>query len=340
MGWAAKGIIFVIALWTLEAGAVLLGITLMLYVFSGFWHGRTLLDNRPKGPTTSVAKLAAVVLFCLSVAALSNGGTFSPALFAAGGFGSLLYAKEGARSVRPMLGMVKGSLVLRDRLLLFRWYLIAEVKMVTSHPSKPLSSVQGTLVIRAEGKAKAFVVLETISVSRGDAEARLGHRLGDAARCLTPLGAYLFPLEGEEALAAVTCSGKRVELGEGQVERGLLAFPCAVISADVSGQNVKRIAVFGGKEGRRTPVLPSRRVRGPLTLWELVSALEKRLEWESPDDTTTFLSSVAATKGGAWGDRLQNVGAPGANTLLVKSLRTPALELTKSQMRILMEIYS
>ena len=74
-------------------------------------------------------------------------------------------------------------------------------------------------------------------------------------------------------------------------------------------------------------------------MWEVASVVGKRVEWSAPDELTTFLGSVAASKVATTGERFISVGEATSGTLAVRSLGTPPIELDRAQVRVLMEVY-
>jgi hypothetical protein len=91
MGWKTTAFLFLLVLWALSAGALIIGIPLLLYLIYRFLSGR---DQRPKvgGPSGGqgrpwMAVLGFLFLF-LSLVAAQNQGRLSPIVF--GGLGIAL----------------------------------------------------------------------------------------------------------------------------------------------------------------------------------------------------------------------------------------------------------
>jgi len=131
-------------------------------------------------------------------------------------------------------------------------------------------------------------------------------------------------------------------LGEnGQLHARLLALAYAtVLNLRTSGRTVKGIGTFRASSDAGTSILRGDPAPKPVTIWEVASIVGKRADWSEPDEVTTFLSSVAATKDATAGERFVSVGDASSKSLMVRSLKTPPMELSRAQVRFLMEVYS
>jgi hypothetical protein len=342
MGKTAKVLVFVFALIAILAGGWPLGVILFAYlVYIVFRRqGNAKRESAQKLRNGAVNALG-MVLIVFSLIAVLSGGIFSPFVFGVLGIGILLRRRMRIPSIPIILRTESDSIVLTDRLFPFRRYLAAEIKVVTRHPAKALTAIDGTLVFRVEGKARAYLILKSFSVTARSAETVLAQRLRDKTRTLIPFGVYLMPLNGQDALSAIRCGGTRLKLAEKTLFHSLLASPLDVVSVETIGKWVNRLGAYAEtEEGGSTVIGGGRILEERITLWEVVKAIEHRLDWCEPDETTVFLSSLAATRGEPMGERLPSVGECGTQTLLVRSLRSPAVELSVSQIRILAEAYS
>jgi hypothetical protein len=76
-------------------------------------------------------------------------------------------------------------------------------------------------------------------------------------------------------------------------------------------------------------------------LWEVFQELGKKIQWPKPDEYTTFLASIFATKGETIGERIVEAGSTGdSKEVLVQSLGTPAVQLSRAQLRAIARIYA
>ena len=79
----------------------------------------------------------------------------------------------------------------------------------------------------------------------------------------------------------------------------------------------------------------------PALLWEVFQELGKKVEWQKPDGYTTFLASMFATKGETFGERVSEAGSAGdQQQVLVQSLGTPAVQMSRAQLRGIARIYA
>jgi hypothetical protein len=341
MSRLAKALVLSIAIWAILAGAWPIGILLLTYLSYGFLskRNRTKQDTRVSG-ANNIANLGGLFLIALSVIALFGGGIFSPLVFGTLGTLLLLRGRIPGISIPSFLTVTEDSVLLRDRLLQFRWFLVAEIKFVTRQPAKALTSISGTIVIVIDGQARAFLVLESYSLRVSVAEAAFVNRLRETSKSLTHLGAYLMPLCGGEALSVINCGGQKLKLQEGSLFHSLATTPLDVIAVKVEGQSVKGIGVHSVSKRSGSPVLVGRAPKRPVSIWEVVKAIDTRVSWKEPDDATTFLGSLAATRGEPMGERLLDVRESDSQTLLVRSLRAPPIKLSLQQVRILVGTYS
>jgi hypothetical protein len=341
MGWKLSVLVFLLAVWALLSGSLIIGIPLLAYLLYGLSRRRRQTQGAEQKGTTrgGTAKWLGVFFILISLVALVSGGVFSPVVFAALGVAALLYGKSPRALPHAGANPVGGSIMLRDRLFPFRWYAVAELKLVTRNAVKVLSAVGGTLVVKLDGKAKAFLVVEESSIGWRGAEEKATESLREFSRVLTPLGAYVMPLQSKEALGLLHACLEKLKLQGSDLEPLLASSAYDVLTLRTAGWEVKEIGVFKLTDGRGDSLLKGDPVSKPVTLWEVAAVVGKRAEWFEPDEMTTFLSSVAATRGATVGERLVSVGDAASDTLTVRSLGTPAIELSRAQVRALMSIY-
>ena len=85
---------------------------------------------------------------------------------------------------------------------------------------------------------------------------------------------------------------------------------------------------------------PNRRPGSSTTLRELLSAATQRTGTPKPDRYVEFLSSVAATEGETLGQRItQTVQASDSRLVLVASVGSPQVELSRAQLKAVTTIY-
>lgn len=341
MGWKLNGLIFFLAMGAFAFGSPFVGMLLLgaLLLTRLAKRSRNRPGDRNAKPRVGKATYLGAVLILVSFVAFLSGGTLSPLVFGTLGVVVLFCGSgKGLPFASPV--PVKDSAVLRDRLMPFRWYAVAEVKLATKDPATVLSFLDGRLVFRTGEAGRAYLVLNWTATSLRGAEKKIGDHLRLLAASLLPLGAYTLPLDGNEALGVLSCAGERVKLGDGDLGRTLAASPFDTLVMRTDGPTVETLDAYRSTGSRCRSVLNGRKVVKPVSMWEVAAAISKRCRWSEPDELLAFLSSLAATRGIGAGQQVINVGNAASETLLVRSLNTSPVELTRAQLRLLMSIYS
>ena len=116
------------------------------------------------------------------------------------------------------------------------------------------------------------------------------------------------------------------------------------ISVEAGDGFVNRVSIYarsegGGGGGSKTLLVAPRLGGGSLMVRELLQAAKQRNGWPQPDGFTAFLSSMAATQGESLGLRITETAEAGDGVVLVKSLRGPAVRLTREQLRAITQVY-
>lgn len=362
MGLVLKGLAVLVGLMLLPLGGWLVSALLFLYAFSGVIF--RVLRGRPQG--TAQAPTAhpqaprigfsgnsshpfritlGAVFLCLSVVAFAAGGTYSPLVFGAVGVVLLLPRVPRMRRF-GFLRPVEESVILRGRFNPFRWAALAEVKLATSQAGRALGGIDETLLIdlSAEGPS-VLVVIGATALTRVGAEKSILQRMGELARVSAPLGAYILPLDSEDA---ARCDAMR---GVEPVELEARGWPSALSNSDYDmlvvdserGGFVHAVGAYktSSREGRGPSLPPARQALSrPSLLWEVFQELGKRAEWRKPDGFTTFLASIFATGGEAIGERISEAGESQGSQVLVQSLGTPPVRMSRAQLRAIFRVYS
>jgi hypothetical protein len=217
---------------------------------------------------------------------------------------------------------------------------VTEVKLATRDAARALSALDGTLVFRLDGQARAYLVSKSTALSVRASEQDVASRLRELSKVLTPLGAYLMPLSGREALDVVYRPAERIRFDKGELVHNLATSSFDLLSVHAIGQNVENLGAYRTTEGRRKVIFEASPRPKPITLWEVASILGRRGKWTEPDDLTVFLSSLAAARSASAGEKVVNIGDTESQTLLVRSVRTMPVEMDRGKLRLLMEVYS
>jgi hypothetical protein len=237
---------------------------------------------------------------------------------------------------------VRDSILLRGRLFRFSWLALVEVKVTTKDIAKVLPSVNERILVTIDGKARAYAVLQASGFSETGVEERVVTRIGELSRVLAPMGAYLLPIDAAVAAPLIRRRVRQVRLDTENLEQSLASTPYDTVSIAVSGHvAVAMGAYMSADNGQEQLVFHVRQApKKPVLVWEVAGALGKRATWPGPDDQTVFLSSLAATRGETIGDRIVENGSPSKSSLLVRSVRSNEIELSRAQLRALVRAYS
>jgi len=165
-----------------------------------------------------------------------------------------------------------------------------------------------------------------------------------AARALRSLGVYLLPLDGSEAFEVSQLRATRVDLPGQNILHSLSASDYGALSVEAVHGFVARFELYERSYGKGAPgsllAKPNRRPGSSTTLRELLSAATQRTGTPKPDRYVEFLSSVAATEGETLGQRItQTVRASDNQLVLVASVGSPQVELSRAQLKAITTIY-
>ncbi len=243
---------------------------------------------------------------------------------------------------------VRESILMRRTLDPVHWFAMAEVKLATRQVGKALGGIDETLLVNlADDGPSIFVVLETASLTMRGAEESLLARFGELARVSAPLGAYLLPVDSEKA------AGGLLRRRADPVELDSKGWPSPLSTTDYDlltieakrGGFVNSVGAYKGSErsgDSRASLPPARQaLTRPALLWEVFQELGKKVEWQKPDGYTTFLASMFATQGETFGERVSEAGSAGdQRQVLVQSLGTPAVQMSRAQLRGIARIYA
>ncbi len=283
---------------------------------------------------------AAGALLVLSLVAFTSGGVFSPLVLA--GIAVLIMAQASlgygrfAGRVKP----VKNSILLRHILLPFEWAAVSEVKLGTSSPPRALSAIRDKLVLSCSGNPTAYVVLGTRAMTSGAAERKLVGRLSEIARILSPLGAYLLPLEASSAAISLSAPLERADIEPGDL-LGRNPPPFDTLVLDSEEGKVARVGAYSkldGSQDASIPVAFTTERQRPL-LWELLEAIGDRVKWPQADACSSFLNSLQVTRREPIGERVSMV-SQSPEVVQLEAAGGARVELSREQLRALMTIYA
>jgi hypothetical protein len=250
---------------------------------------------------------------------------------------------EGLSSLRQ----VRESIMVRRSLDPIHWFAVAEVKLATRQVARALGGIDETVLISlADGKPSIFVVLKTTSLTLRGAEESILARFAELAHISALLGAYLLPMD-----SAATIDGLLRRSVE-PVALDSKGWPSSLSTTDYDlliveakrGGFVHSVGAYKSSNrghAARATLPPARQTLSrPSLLWEAFQELGKKIEWQKPDGFTTFLASMFSTGGEPIGERISEAGSGGSSReVLVQSLGTPAVQMSRAQLRAIARIY-
>jgi hypothetical protein len=356
MGWKLKGAAVLLAL--IFLAATLWPLTLLIFAAliippllrrsdrSG-GEGQPGKSGRPSGRygRFPVRQLVGVVLTILSFVAFVEGGTLSPWVF--GGLGVLIiWGGQLPGFVGGSLKPVKSSILLRARWNPFSWTTVAEVKPITRDLGKALSGLSQTILVTASGTPSIRIAFHRTAFSEKAAEESMLVEMEKINRGIVPVGAYLLPLDSTQAAQVLQVPVKATPISEDGWALGLSTGPYDLLSIQPQKGFADSLGLYRLAQAQEVPrptvPSPSKRFKHPPLLWEVFKSLEGRMHWPNPDRYTAFLSSIYATSYEPLGSNIIDGGTPSptAETVVVRSHSSPAVELSRTQLRAIMRIYS
>jgi hypothetical protein len=284
------------------------------------------------------------IFLILGLTAVREGGEFSPLVFGAIGLLLILWGPFSKHVRISALKPSADSTLLRSRIP-FLWVAMAEVKLATQQPARPLSSIGERLLIFATESPTAYLVLQRFALDHRGAEEKTFERMREIAKAMAPLGAYLLPIDSSKIADRLDLSLEDLKIDPESWKQNLSTVHYDVLAVECKQGYVRSFAAYvtDGKKPRGKPLLPSagRKSSRPPLLWEVLHPVGMRIRWASPDAYTAFLSSMAATQNAVMGERVIDMGsAPDAQVLHVRSMGSPTVELSRAELRAITAVYS
>ncbi len=348
MGLGVKVVLFFIAILLFDFGGWMFTALIFAYLFLPPLFrrrkGSSGENSRAKGKRAPIpaGRMLGVALLGLSLVALASHGTLSPIVLGVPGL--LLVFRPRFLSRIPMqVKPVKDSILLRGRFLPFGWFALAEVKVSTRDVEGAISGMNERVLLLSAPAPRIFLVFTTSSVSRSGAEEVVVKRMQTAARALRSLGVYLLPLDGLGAFEVSQLRATKVDLPREGIQH-TLASDYGALAVEALHGFVARFELYERSYGKGPSgsllAKPNRRPGSSMTLRELLQAATQRTGIPKPDSYVEFLSSMAATEGETLGQRItQTVQASDNQLLLVASVGSPQVELSRAQLKAVTTIY-
>jgi hypothetical protein len=349
MGWLLKAGALVLAVMLIGAGAW----EISLLIFAWLFVPPLLRLRRPtqasqeKGGSRGKFPLRNVLgglLFLLAFVGFLAHGTLSPIFFGSLGVLVMLWGRVPIAVLGSKLKPVEESILLRSSPIPVSWAAVAEVKLLTHDVGRAMAGVTGTVLVSAAGTPSIYVVVERRATGERSAEAAVLAALKDTVLSMSPLGAYLLPLDSTQAMALLQPSLQASEVGHGDWSTALASGAYDVLSIRQERGFASSLGLYrkveNGREGRGGLPSSSHEFAHPPFLTEVYKAVGNRLSWPQPDQRTAFLSSLLATSGEPIGTRIVDAGvASQSQMVVVKSQGSPPVELSRAQLRAVVRMY-
>ncbi len=358
MGWKLKALALIFALVLIGYRAWPFAIPLFLYTLSGpilliFTRKRksahaesaqlpNLRSQRRR--TRLLLNLMGVVLLALALFAFIVGGKLSPYVFASVGLLILLTGPISRSALFPGLQAVNDSILLKKSMKPFSWVTLAEVKLLTRNVERAMILTSERVLVVTSEKPSIYVIVEEFAFSRRGVEEKILERLKNLTKTVAPFGVYLLPLDSDQAAGVLTEPIEAINLQAEDTLSFLSSGRYDLLSLQTVGGAAALTGAFKRTEGKKRAKasLPTSRP-GPrlFPALEVFRRIGERVEWPNPDEYTAFLTSMLATQYLPEGQRIiESATSVESKTVLAKSLGTPLVELSKSQLSATMKIYA
>lgn len=346
MGWSRRALATTVMLATLTLGAWPIALLAFLYLVFSF--------RRPKRSQVYLLKQGdplaergrpmwryclGGLLLLVSLLALESGGAVSPVIFFLGAMVVFLWplvVKVGfIRRVVP----VQNSVLLRSLAFPFVWHALVEVKLESQDQTRGVASLSGKLLLFAGKSPSVYQVVSTYALGYRQAEDSVVKMLRRESRMLSQRGAHLLPSDSAEAAVRLSANLGRLKIGTDDFE-AVSSLPFDTIAFRVQDGRLVSHRAFNVLEpngGASIPAPDLTHVRQPLFA-EVVQEIGEKHGWPVPDEFSSFLASLDATRNEPLADRFQMKGSSGGK-LVVETPGGAQVCLTRPQLRVLARIY-
>lgn len=354
MGWVWKGLAFLVAV-MLYGVAPPISLLIFAFLFlPPLWKvakRRTnssstarAPDHGKSGGAFSRRHILGGLFFFLALVAYFEHGILSPFVFAALGGFAVLGGRVPVSVAGSKLRPVDDSILLRSSPLPFSWSAVAEVKPLTRDLGRAMAGVRGTVLLSTSDEPSVHLVVERAASREKSAEEAILATLRESAMSLSTLGAYLLPLDSQQAIALLQPSLELASVGEGGWPFTLGSGTYDMVSIKQEKGFARSLGIYrrisDGRGGRARVPTGGRELAHPPFLTEVYKAVGARLTWPQPDQHTAFLSSLLATSREPVGTRILDAGSGSqSQVVVVRCQGSPSVELSRAQLRAVVRMY-
>lgn len=349
MGWLWKGLALLVAVMLFGTGAWAISLLIFAFVFlppilkRGRGKPSSQGDARPKHRFPVRAVLGGGLIL-LALLALAARGTYSPIFFGSLGALVILWGRIPRLGLSSAMRPVDESILLRSSPLGLSWAAVAEVKLLARDAGRALAGFNGTVLVSMADKPSVHLLVESTALSERSAEESIVATLRETAFSLSPLGAYILPLDAKQAQTLLQPSLQASKMEKTGWSTALESGTYDLVSVKQEKGFAKSIGVFRrvgpGQDGLARIPSAAEEFAHPPFLMEVFKALGGRFSWPQPDQQTAFLSSMFATGGEPLGTRVLDTDeAPQSQMVVVRSQGSPSVELSRAQLRAVVRMY-
>lgn len=286
----------------------------------------------------SIVFIVPVLFILLGIIAFIEHGYFSPFFFIIIGM-LMLYRDEIAQLIMRNVKSVEDSILIRNRFIPFYWLCIMEVRSASIDPYI-ISNLDGKLIITMGEEKGIFIVFNLFSFTIGRAEEKVIGRAEELAKGLKKSLTYLLPLDSKDAVRLARRGGCKCKL---EAIDKLRYADYDAISIKISNGVVVSLSTYKESKSNDDSYFltePARLKGRKPFIHELIGTIKERLEFKV-DDYTSFISTIAISKGEPFGQRIRDVARSNDDDMLiVKCVTGQTVSMSRAQLRAIMKIYS
>lgn len=342
MGWFLRILAALVGIFAFGLGAWPVSLIVLIYLVYSLRRPRAAPLRQEVLPRPHRARGRLVlggVLLLLSVIALGAGGTLSPLVFLVAGMAVVFWPILRIGGLTSLVVPVKDSVLLRSKAFPFRWYTVAEVKLESRDQTRGITAMDGRLLVFAGRAPSAFLIVAVCALRYGQAEERVIRDLQSCSRMLSQRGAHLLPLDSADAVRRLSLTLDRLNMGTVDLE-GVASLPFDVFALRaregvVVSHRAFRVSAQGGPASIPASDLS---VPRPPLLAEVVEKIGEKNGWPGPDEYSTFLAAMDASRAEPLADKIRTKGEEGGKV----TVETPGgaeVRLTRAQLRAVARIY-
>jgi hypothetical protein len=216
--------------------------------------------------------------------------------------------------------------------------------------------------------------VKVLAVGYRNAEARMSEKLRKLAGLLARRGAYLMPLDSLEAVRRFRpgLEPLKMDLRRDTVLEAVGHYPYDVLVVKPDGGRAKSLGAYlvgcsameeevevpsagpdrnaivtsdAAEKGRAALPAVRQSFERPPLLWEVISCVQERFHFSDPDGYTMFLNNMHVSRGSPLGAKMSLSDGDAAretsngSALMVESLGGAPIELTRAQLRMIVNMY-